>query len=73
MENNFIPPEPGVRITKWHIENALSKKREGKITDGQLIDWATMLLLNQAYEFDENEEEFIAEWLNGVSFNPPST
>lgn len=26
MELNFIAPEPGVLITKWHIENALTKR-----------------------------------------------
>ncbi len=69
IDNNFIAPEPGVRITKWHIENALTKKRNREITDGQLIEWATMLLMNHAYEFDEKDEDLIAEWLNDISFD----
>lgn len=69
MENNFIAPEPGVLITKWHIENALAKKRDGEITDGHLIEWATMLLMNLGYELDEKDEDLIAQWLNDISFD----
>jgi hypothetical protein len=38
MEFNFIPPEPGVLITKLHIGNALTKNRKGQISDTQLIE-----------------------------------
>lgn len=69
MENKFIAPEPGVPITKWHIENALMKKRNGNITDERLIEWATMLLMNHGYEFDKKDEDLIADWLNDISFD----
>ncbi len=69
MENNFIPPEPGILITKSHIELALTKKRDKEITDRQLVEWATMLLMNHAYHFDERDEDMIAEWLNDISFD----
>jgi hypothetical protein len=69
LENNFIAPEPGVLITKWHIENALTKKRNREITDERLIEWATMLLMNHGYDFDEKDEDLIAEWLNDISLD----
>jgi hypothetical protein len=69
MEESFVVPEPGVLITKQHIENALTKKRHGKITEGQLVEWATMLLMNHAYEFDGKDEDLIAQWLNDISFD----
>src|SRR5437764_15441102 len=69
MEQNFVAPEPGLPITKWHIENALTKKRNLEISDKQLIEWETMLLMNHAYEFDKKNEDLIAEWLNDISFN----
>jgi hypothetical protein len=69
MENNFIAPQPGVLITKWHIENALTKKRDGAISDGQLIEWATMLLMNHGYELDQKDNNLVAEWLNDISFD----
>ena len=69
MQLNFIAPDPGVLITKWHIENALTKKRNGEITDSQLIEWATMLLMNHGYQLDESEDALVAEWLNDISFD----
>lgn len=69
LENNFIAPEPGVLITKWHIENALTKKRNREISDGQLIEWATMLLMNHGYELDEKDDSLVADWLNDISFD----
>lgn len=69
MENNFVAPEPGLLITKWHIENALAKKRKREISDRRVVEWATMLLMNHAYEFDAKDEDLIAEWLNDISFD----
>jgi len=68
MKTNFVVPEPGVLITKQDIEMALTRKEHGKLTEQQLVEWATMLLLNDAYEFDGKDEDFIAERLNGISF-----
>jgi hypothetical protein len=28
-----------------------------------------MLLMNDAYEFDSKDEDFIASWLNDISYN----
>jgi hypothetical protein len=41
----------------------------GDISQRELIDWATMLLLNDAYQPDPKEEDFVAEWLNRISYN----
>jgi len=32
-----------------------------------------MLLLNDAYELDPNDEDFLADWLNDISFNLDAT
>src|SRR5579871_1093494 len=45
----FRMPEPAIAITRDHIANALERKRVGKITERDLVNWATMLLLNDAY------------------------
>jgi len=65
----FRVPEPGVVVTRDHIRNAVEKRNLGRISDEALIFWATMLLLNDAFELDPNDQEFVAEWLNDVSFN----
>lgn len=67
--NRFPIPEPGIVITREHISNALERKRFGLITERDLVYWATVLLLNDAYVFDPGDEDLIAEWLNDISFN----
>ncbi len=66
---NFRVPEPGIAITRDHISKALEWKRRGILSERELVRWATMLLLNTAYELDPKDEDFIAEWLNDISFN----
>jgi hypothetical protein len=70
---NFRVPEPGVVITRDHVCRALEQKRLGLISERELVYWATMLLLNDAYELDPNDEDFLAEWLNDISFSLDAT
>ncbi|MFZ0303065.1 MAG: hypothetical protein WAL75_10280 [Terracidiphilus sp.] len=66
---HFRIPEPGVLITREHISNALERKRFDLITERDLVVWATVLLLNDAYALDPGDEDLIAEWLNDISIN----
>ena len=66
---NFRVPEPGIVITREHIARALDQKRLGKITERDLVHWATILLLNDAYVLDPGDEDLIAEWLNDISLH----
>ena len=70
---NFRVPEPGVMITRDHVSKALEQKRLGFISERELVYWATMLLLNDAYELDPKDEDFLAEWLNDISFSHDAT
>ena len=65
----FRMPEPGIAITRRHLENALNRKRDGKIEERDLVEWATLLLLNDAYVLDTGDEDLIAEWLNDISLH----
>ncbi len=67
--NRFPIPEPGIVITRDHISNALERKRFGLVTERDLVYWATVLLLNDAYVFDPGDEDLIADWLNDISLN----
>lgn len=69
----FRTPEPGIVITREHISKALEQKRLGLISERELVYWATMMLLNDAYEPDPTDEDFVAEWLNDVSHNLDAT
>jgi hypothetical protein len=66
---NFRVPEPGIVISREHIAHALEQKRLGRITERDLVHWATILLLNDAYVLDPGDEDLIAEWLNDISVN----
>ncbi|WP_263368325.1 hypothetical protein [Edaphobacter bradus] len=66
---HFRVPEPGIPITRDHISKALEHKRLGLISERALVYWATMLLLNDAYELDPKDEDFVAGWLNDISYN----
>ena len=70
---HFRVPEPGIAITRDHISKALEQKRLGLISERELVYWATMLLLNDAYEPDSKDEDFVAEWLNDISYNLDAT
>jgi hypothetical protein len=65
----FRVPEPGVIVTRNNILHAVERRKLGKLSEQELIFWATMLLLNDAFELDPNDQEFVSEWLNEVSFN----
>jgi hypothetical protein len=67
--NRFPIPEPGIVITREHISNALERRRFGLVSERDLVQWATILLLNDAYVFDPGDEDLIAEWLNDISLH----
>ncbi len=69
VQGGFRMPEPGIEIGREHIANALERKRLGLMTERELVHWATILLLNDAYVLAPGDEDFIAEWLNDISLN----
>jgi hypothetical protein len=69
VHGGFRMPEPGIAISREHISNALERKRFGLLTERELVHWATILLLNDAYVLDPGDEDLIADWLNDISLN----
>jgi hypothetical protein len=67
LTTHYGTPEPGVRVEMRHIRNAMDKQGRGEITTEQLSDWAAMLQLNGAYDWEGPEEDEIADWLNEMS------
>ncbi len=68
-KTHFRVPEPGIVITRAHIVNALERKRFELISERDLVVWATVLLMNDAYSLDPGDEDLIADWLNDISLN----
>lgn len=71
--SSFRVPEPGVLITREHINKALDQKRFGLISERDLVYWATLILMNEAYELEPADEDFIADWLNDISYSLDAT
>ncbi len=67
LTSHFLFPQPGVRIELENIQAAMDKHARGEVSTEQLADWATMLLLNDAYDWEGPKEDQIADWLNDIS------
>jgi hypothetical protein len=67
LDSYYGTPVPGVRIELKHIRTAMEKQARGEISTEQLAESATMLQMNQAYDWEGPEENEIAEWLNEIS------
>jgi hypothetical protein len=67
LSTHYGVPNPGIRIELRHIQNAMDKHARGEMTTRELSDWAAMLLMNDAYDWEGSEEEQIAEWLNEIA------
>jgi hypothetical protein len=63
----FLLLQPGIRVEKKYIDTAMDKHAHGEISTEELSNWATMLLLNDAYDWQGSEEDEIADWLNEIS------
>ena len=67
LTSHFLLTQPGIRVEKKYIDVAMGKHAQGEISTEELADWATMLLLNDAYDWQGPEEDEIADWLNEIS------
>jgi len=67
LTSHYLVPIPGIRIELSHIRTAISKNATGEISNEGLKNWATMLLLADAYECEGPDEEKIADKLHELS------
>jgi hypothetical protein len=61
-----IPKNP-VMVTRADINSAIEKARTGEITQHQVQQWASMLLLNDAFDWSGEDEGAIADMLADLS------
>jgi hypothetical protein len=57
-----IPKNP-VKVTRADIHWAIQRARAGENTRRQLQQWATMLRLNDAFDWSGEDEDAIADML----------
>jgi hypothetical protein len=61
-----IPIHP-VRITPQDLDFAIERAKSGEISERRLQQWATMLLMNDAFGWDESDESEVVERLTEFS------
>ncbi len=66
---NQICPHRAVRITPQHIEILLAKRQRGEITERQMVDWAHMLEINDAFYWEPEDADVVAKWVNFLFFD----
>jgi len=66
---NQLCSQPAVRITPQHIETLLSKRQRGEITERDMVDWAHMIEINDAFYWQPEDADIVAEWVNFLFFD----
>ena|SRR5580692_8440900 len=61
LTSHLLDAEPGIQIEKHHVQHAVEERTRGAITARQLSDWAAMLIMNTAYDWEGLDEQVIDE------------
>jgi len=69
VDLNQLCPEPRVCITRRHVENALEMRRQNHISERQLVDWATMIVINHVFYWEREDMKIVAEWVDRLSLD----
>ena len=69
----FLLSEPGIKVEKEDIQFVLDRHWRGEISDREVSQWATMLLMNEVYDWAGQDEDEIAELLNELALRGPSS
>jgi hypothetical protein len=81
LKSHFKLVEPPVPVTKSDVRNAVNARKSDKISEREIVRWATMLVMNEAYVWKGQDEDEIGDALNDLSIggielyqrNRPST
>jgi hypothetical protein len=66
---NSVCPVPAIRITRQHVDNAAAKRRQKQVSERQLVNWATMLMINDVFFWSGEDAELVGEWLERISMD----
>jgi len=61
------PAQPAVPVTLKHMREAYAAWKAKEIGTHDLCNWAAMLTMNDDYEINAVESEFICVWLNSMA------
>lgn len=66
---NQVCPNRAIRITPTHIEILFAKRKRGEITERQMVDWAHMIQINDAYFWCSEDSDVVGKWVNFLIFD----
>src|SRR5579863_8961649 len=59
---NGIVPERSIQITRANVDNVLRKRRSKQISDQDLVDWGTMIIINDVFYWNW-KDSLLSEWI----------
>lgn len=66
LTSSLLPAEPPILVSHDDLEKAIFIWRNGQIDDRRLVRWATMILLNDCFLWDDEDDQ-LAESLHEIS------
>lgn len=58
-----------IKVSRHHLENALVKTRIGELSERDLVNWATMILINDAFFWSGEDAHIIGRWICELSLD----
>jgi len=66
---NQVCPKKAVRITPQHIETVFAKRQRREITERDMVHWADMVTINDAYFWEPQDADVVGRWVNYLSLD----
>jgi hypothetical protein len=62
-------PARAVEVSRRHLEAALAKTRMGELSARDLVNWATMILINDVFFWSGEDADLIGQWICEISLD----
>jgi len=66
LTSRLLPAEPPILVGRDDLHKAILMWRQGQIDDRRLVRWATMIVLNDCFLWDEDDDQ-LADSLHQIS------
>jgi hypothetical protein len=67
MNCNFPPSASDARVARHRLELALQQRRGQRMSEQELMEWATSLFFCHPYDWDIEDEGSNADWVKNIS------
>lgn len=58
-----------IQVSRRHLEAALAKTRTGELSERDLVNWATMILINDAFFWSGEDADLVGRWICELSLD----